>query len=79
MKGVLVLRKEQVSFPRTLHYNIFRRRKANRDRANALLAEGKKAEARQYFERCIDITPQMAHKVIVVRTPKTLLLEICTN
>ncbi|XP_067939137.1 exonuclease 1-like [Watersipora subatra] len=41
------------------------RRKANREKANALLAEGKRAEARQYFERCIDITPQMAHRVIV--------------
>ena len=36
----------------------------NRERAVQLLAEGKAKEAREYFQRCVDVTPQMARTVI---------------
>jgi len=39
-------------------------RKMNRERAVQLLAEGKAKEAREYFQRCVDVTPQMARTVI---------------
>eukprot|EP00088_Acartia_fossae_P004576 TRINITY_DN1196_c0_g1_i1.p1 TRINITY_DN1196_c0_g1~~TRINITY_DN1196_c0_g1_i1.p1 ORF type:complete len:793 (+),score=169.99 TRINITY_DN1196_c0_g1_i1:75-2453(+) len=39
-------------------------RKANREKAVKLLSEGKAKEARDYFQRCVDITPQMARDVI---------------
>ena len=39
-------------------------RRANKDKAVQLLSEGKAKEARDYFQRCVDITPQMARKII---------------
>jgi len=39
-------------------------RKMNRERAVQLLAEGKAKEAREYFQRCVDVTPHMARTVI---------------
>ena len=39
-------------------------RRANKDKAVQLLSEGKSKEARDYFQRCVDITPQMQRKII---------------
>ncbi|EMD35333.1 hypothetical protein CERSUDRAFT_66521 [Gelatoporia subvermispora B] len=43
-------------------------RKARRDeniaRANALAAQGKHSQAREYYVKCIDVTPQMAYQFI---------------
>jgi len=39
-------------------------RRSNKEKAVQLLSEGKAKEARDYFQRCVDITPQMARDVI---------------
>ena len=39
-------------------------RKDNKEKAVQLLSEGKMAEAREYFQRCVDVTPAMAREVI---------------
>ena len=39
-------------------------RKENRERAVQLLREGRGREAKEYFQRCVDITPDMAQHVI---------------
>jgi len=39
-------------------------RKENREKAIQLLSQGKNGEAREFFQRCVDITPQMAREVI---------------
>ena len=39
-------------------------RKENKEKAVQLLSEGKMAEAREYFQRCVDVTPAMARDVI---------------
>ncbi|KAH8987790.1 PIN domain-like protein [Lactarius akahatsu] len=41
-----------------------RRRTENLARANALAAEGKHTQAREYFSKCIDVTPEMAFQLI---------------
>ena len=45
-------------------------RKKKRDeglaRGNALAAQGKHREAREYYAKCMDVTPQMAFQVIKV-------------
>ena len=44
-----------------------RRRAENLARANALAAEGKHTQARDYFSKCVDVTPEMAFQLIKVR------------
>ena len=44
------------------------RREENLSRANALAAQGKQSQAREYYVKCIDVTPQMAYQLIKVRT-----------
>ncbi|KAK9766812.1 hypothetical protein K7432_003832 [Basidiobolus ranarum] len=39
-------------------------RSANRSKAIALYNSGKKTEAMDYFQKCVDITPQMAYQLI---------------
>lgn len=51
------------------------RREENLSRANALAAQGKHSQAREYYVKCVDVTPQMAYQLIKVRT--ALLLEDC--
>ncbi|KAI0300135.1 PIN domain-like protein [Multifurca ochricompacta] len=41
-----------------------RRRSENLARANALAAEGKHAQAREYYSKCVDVTPEMAFQLI---------------
>ena len=43
------------------------RREENLSRANALAAQGKQSQAREYYVKCIDVTPQMAYQLIKVR------------
>ena len=51
-----------------------KRREENLSRANALAAQGKHSQAREYYVKCVDVTPQMAYQLIKVRTS---LLEDC--
>ncbi len=39
-------------------------RRSNKEKAVQLLSEGKAKEARDYFQRCVDITPQMARNCL---------------
>lgn len=43
------------------------RRDENLARANALAAQGKHSQAREYYVKCVDVTPQMAYQLIKVR------------
>lgn len=43
------------------------RRKEALARANALAAQGKHAQAREHYVKCVDVTPQMAYQLIKVR------------
>lgn len=45
------------------------RRDDNLAKGKALLAQGKHSQAREYFVKCIDVTPQMAFQLIKVRSP----------
>lgn len=49
-------------------YAPLRRRQANLQRGRQLLREGKVSEARDCFNRCVNITPAMAHNLIKVKT-----------
>ncbi|OZJ03433.1 hypothetical protein BZG36_03184 [Bifiguratus adelaidae] len=40
-------------------------REENREKGMALLKEGRKKEAQEYFSKAVDVTPQMAYKVIL--------------
>ncbi|KAI0828680.1 PIN domain-like protein [Trametes gibbosa] len=40
------------------------RREENLSRANALAAQGKYTQAREYYVKCVDVTPQMAYQLI---------------
>ncbi|KAI0716788.1 PIN domain-like protein [Earliella scabrosa] len=40
------------------------RREENLSRANALAAQGKHSQAREYYVKCVDVTPQMAYQLI---------------
>jgi exonuclease-1 len=44
-----------------------KRREENLKQARELEARGKHSEARDYYVKCVDITPQMAYQVIKVR------------
>ncbi|KAH9913905.1 PIN domain-like protein, partial [Amylocystis lapponica] len=41
-----------------------KKRNENLARAHALAAQGKHAQAREYYVKCIDVTPQMAYQLI---------------
>ncbi|KZT01218.1 uncharacterized protein LAESUDRAFT_731432 [Laetiporus sulphureus 93-53] len=41
-----------------------KRRDENLARANALAAQGKHRDAREYYTKCVDVTPQMAYQLI---------------
>jgi exonuclease 1 len=43
-----------------------KRREENLARANTLAAQGKHTQAREYYVKCIDVTPQMAYQFIKV-------------
>ena len=47
------------------------KREENLARGNALTAQGKHSQAREFYLKCIDVTPQMAFQFIKVR-PKNL-------
>ncbi|KAI0763467.1 PIN domain-like protein [Trametes elegans] len=40
------------------------RREENLSRANALAAQGKHSQAREFYVKCVDVTPQMAYQLI---------------
>lgn len=46
-----------------------RKRAENLERANLLAGQGKQSQAREYYVKCVDVTPQMAFQVIKVRRP----------
>lgn len=51
-----------------------KRRDENLARANALAAQGKHTQAREYYVKCIDVSPQMAYQFIKVASkPDTFL------
>lgn len=43
-----------------------RRRSENLACANELAAKGKHSQAREYYSKCVDVTPEMAFQVIKV-------------
>lgn len=43
------------------------RREDNLAKANALASQGKHSQAREFYVKCIDVTPQMAYQLIKVR------------
>ena len=53
-----------------------KRRDENLSRANVLAAQGKDSAAREYYVKCVDVTPQMAYQLIKVRvsTPRFAFL-----
>ena len=42
----------------------FRNRNKNKQKAKELLREGRLKEAREYFQRCVEVTSEMAYDVI---------------
>jgi exonuclease-1 len=44
-----------------------RRRDGNLAEANRLAAQGKHSQAREYYVKCVDVTPEMAFQFIKVR------------
>ena len=43
-----------------------KRRKEYKEKGRALLREGKRSEAHDCFQKCIDVSPEMAHAFIKV-------------
>lgn len=43
-----------------------KKRDENLARANALAAQGRHTQAREFYVKCIDVTPQMAYQLIKV-------------
>lgn len=43
-----------------------RRRAENLARANEFAAKGKHSQAREYYAKCVDVTPEMAFQLIKV-------------
>ena len=43
-----------------------RRRRENLGQAKTLLAQGRTQQAREYFVKCVDVTPAMAYQLIKV-------------
>lgn len=48
------------------------RREENLAKANALASQGRHKEAREYYLKCVDVTPQMAYQLIKVCRRNTL-------
>lgn len=44
-----------------------RKREENLSRGKLLAAQGKHSQAREFFVKCVDVTPQMAYQFIKVR------------
>ena len=44
-----------------------KRRKEYKEKGKALLREGKRSDAYECFQKCIDVSPEMAHSLIEVR------------
>ena len=47
-------------------YFFFRRREENKQKAFALLRTGDRSGASEFFQKCVDVTPEMAARVIRV-------------
>ena len=45
-----------------------KKRAENVAMAEQLMKKGRESQAREYFVKCVDVTPQMAYQVIKVRT-----------
>lgn len=54
--------------PKCMCKLFFRKREINKKKAAQLLREGKRAEARECLQRCIDISPDMALNLMTVST-----------
>jgi exonuclease 1 len=48
------------------------KRGENLARGQALAAQGKHAQAREFYVKCVDVTPQMAFQLIKVRDRKPI-------
>ena len=44
-----------------------KKREENLAKAEALAARGRHSQAREYYLKCVDVTPEMAYQVIKVR------------
>ena len=49
-----------------------KKRDENLSRANALAAQGKHTQAREFYVKCVDVTPQMAYQLIKVLVGRVL-------
>ena len=58
--------------PSLLSPTLYRRRDTYRQKGKALMKEGKKSEAVECFQKCVDVTPEMALAVIKVTSPPKL-------
>lgn len=75
-KGTELERKKCATVSRHLHFmasvaNLFldrlpRKREENLARATALTAQGKHTQARDFYTKCVDVTPEMAYQFIKV-------------
>ena len=57
-------------------YERKQKREENLARGNALTAQGKHSQAREFYLKCIDVTPQMAFQFIKVRTRNLLVIFV---
>ncbi len=56
-----------------------KKREENLARANALAAQGKHTQARDFYVKCADVTPQMAFqfiKVTLLRLSESMLIHV---
>ena len=74
LKGILIVYSQRFRSAVVAFTERKKRREENLSRANALAAQGKHSQAREYYVKCVDVTPQMAYQLIKVRTS---LLEDC--
>lgn len=56
-------------------YERKQKREENLARGKALAAQGKHSQAREFYLKCIDVTPQMAFQFIKVR-PRNLVIFV---
>ena len=54
-----------------------RKRADNLSKANTLAGQGKENQAREFYVKCVDVTPQMAYQVIKVRNNMVTLNTTC--
>lgn len=59
--------------PKCMCELFFSKREINKKKAAQLLREGKRAEARECLQRCIDISPDMALNLMNVSTSLYML------